>query len=561
MSSDAPAPGTGEPVRPAETGYAGSRAALIATVGAAFAAALAAGLCRIADLDFWWHLEIGDQIAATGSIPRVDTLSYTARGHEYIDHEWLFQLLQHALYAAGGSAAIAVAKSLVIGLTLAIAGSYALRRGAGVIATLGLLFLAVAGGITRFIERPEMFTMFFAVATYVLLDEYARSGNKRLLIAIPIIAALWANVHAAVIVGIVIQGLFAVALLLEDRRRSGPVALTAFASVVASLINPFGYRVLTVPFELTRIIESGVVNNDEWQRPQFVKNPFFFVAAAIVAVCLVRMVRDKRWRAVGVAIFLGYIALRYVRNVGIFSVFVPLLIAPELAACANRVRRAVFVLGAGALFFVLTWYYPFERGFGAASYFPDRIAGYVEQRNLQGNMLNSYDFGGYLAWSLLPERPIFIDGRNEVFLPLMQRLGTARSDSRAWNALLRDYDIQYALLQYVDEPDQVTTVAADGSAATSMVPFTVTRFPRSRWALVYFDDDGMVFVRRDGANGHVLADEYASLYPEGWGYQQHLVENGSVNRDAAITELRRKLSEDPHSQRAQFLLASITQKR
>ena len=537
------------------------RGALIAVVVAAFAAAAAAGLCRIADLDFWWHLEIGEQIAATGQIPHVDTLSYTARGREYIDHEWLFQLLQHALYAAGGAAAIAIAKSLVIGLTLAVAGWWAVRRGARVPGAVGLVFLGAAGGITRFIERPEMFTMLFAVVTYVLLDEYARGGEWRLLLAIPIIAAVWANLHAAVIVGIVIQGLTAAGVFFEDRRRFAPMALTTLASVGASLINPFGYRVLTVPFELTRIIESGVVNNAEWQRPEFVKNPVYFIAVAIVAVGLVRSVREKQWRTVLVAAFLGYISLRYVRNVGLFSVFVPLLAAPVLALAARSARTAVFISGTASLIFVLTYYYPFERGFGIASYFPDRMAAYVESRDLRANMMNSYDFGGYLAWSLLPERPIFIDGRNEVFLPLMKRLADARADSRAWNALLRDHAVEYALLQYVDEPDRVTTIAADGTATTSMVPFTVTRFPRTRWALVYFDDDGMIFVRRGGANDHVLGDEYTAVYPEGPGYQQHLVQNGSVGRDVAIAELRRKLREDPQSKRAQYLLASITQNR
>lgn len=524
----------------------------------AFAAALAAGLCRIADLDFWWHLEIGRQITTGGSIPRVDTLSYTARGHEYIDHEWLFQLLQYALYSTGGPAAIAVAKSLILGLTLAIAGWYALRRGAGVTAAVGLVFLAVAGGITRFIERPEMFTMLFAVVTYVLLDEYARSGNRRLLLAIPLVAALWANMHAAVIVGIVIQGLVTAALFVEERRRFVPAALTTVASIAASLLNPFGYRVLTVPFELTRIIESGVVNNEEWLRPAFAKTPVFYFLIAAVAAGLVVRTRKREWRTLLVALFLGYVSLRYVRNVGVFSMFAPLFLAPLFPGMRRSAQIATLATGTAALIFVLTVYYPFERGFGIASYFPDRIAQYVEKRDLRANMLNSYDFGGYLAWSLLPERPIFIDGRNEVFLPLMKRVAAGRSDSRAWSALLRDYDIQYALLQYVDEPDRVTTVAADGSTTTALVPFTATRFPRSRWALVYFDDDGMVFVRRAGANAHALADEYTALYPEGWGYQQHLVQNRSVDRDAVLAQLRRKLAEDPRSQRAQYLLASIT---
>ena len=538
-----------------------SRGALLMVIAAAFAGAFGAGLCKVADLDFWWHLKTGELIAKTGQIPREDVFSFTAQGNEYIDHEWLFQLSQFWIYSASGPAGIAVAKSLLIALTLSIVGWYALRRGAGPIAGCGLLFLSVAGGITRFIERPEIFTIFFAVITWVLLDEFVRSGERRLLIAIPLISAIWANVHAAVIVGIAIQGLVAVALFFEARRRFVPVAVTGLISILACLANPFGYRVLTVPFELTRIIESGVVNNEEWRSPDLYKTPVFFLLCAMTAGFLILAARERRWRSILVGAFLGYISLRYIRNVNLFCTFVPLLIAPEVATLRRAWKGALLAAGAALLLLVLTVRYPFERGFGVASYFPDRIAAWVERENLRGHMINSYGMGGYLIWALYPERQIFIDGRNEVFLPLMERLVAARSDSRAWNALLRDYQIEYAILEYVDTLDRVTTIGRDGKVTHSYAPITATRFPRSRWALVYFDDDGMIFIRRDGVNRGLLAHEYSAVYPEGAGYQRSLVESGAVARDRAAAELERKLREDPGSRRAAALLRSMTQNR
>ncbi|HUP44557.1 MAG TPA: hypothetical protein VM779_03495 [Thermoanaerobaculia bacterium] len=538
-----------------------TRGGLLVVAAAAFAAAFAAGLCRIADLDFWWHLETGEQIVRTGSIPREDVYSYTARGREYIDHEWLFQLSQYAIFTLFGAAGIAIAKSLVIAVTLTIAGWYALRRGAGVMATVGLIFVAVAGGITRLIERPEIFSVLFAVVTYVLLDEFVRGGDKRLLFAVPLVAALWANVHAAVIVGIVIQGLFAAALFFENRSRFMPVFWTAAASVAASLINPFGVRVLTVPFELTRIIESGVLDNEEWRQPTLFKTPVFFLAFVLVAILLLMAARERRWRSIFVGLFLGYISLRYIRNVALFCTFVPLLVAPEVAALRRVWKGALLAFGTLSLIFVLTVYYPFQRGFGVASYFPVRIASFVERRDLRGPMMNSYGFGGYLIWALFPERLVFIDGRNEVFLPLMEKLAAARSDSRAWTALLREYQIEYALLEYVDALDRVTTIGHDGTVTTSLAPVTATRFPRSRWALVYFDDVGMIFIRRDGTNQHLLGEEYTAVFPEGEGYQRHLVESGAIDRRRVISELQRKLREQPDSRRAQRLLASVAQNR
>ena len=523
------------------------------------AAVLAAGLTKIADLDFWWHLQTGHLIVANHAVPRTDVYSYTALGREYVDHEWLFQVLQYGTYATLGATGIALLKCLIVAITLIIVALYIVDRGVDPVLATGLVFLSIAGGITRFIERPELFSTLFAVLTFICADSYSRTRDWRWLAALPVICALWANVHAAVVVGLIIQLFFI---------RSSRQAAAFIASIVASCLNPFGWRVLTVPFELTRIIDSGVLNNEEWRHATLFKVPFYFLALAITVVLLVRVARtllSVRGQAgvpvphIAVAVFLGYISLKYIRNVGLFSVFMPLVVAGEAARLARAWRYALAAAGAVALAVVLTVYFPFQRGFGEASYFPDGIARFVKQRDLRGHMLNSYSFGGYLIWTLFPERRVFIDGRNEVYLPLLERLKVARADSRAWSALIRDYNVEYALLEYVDDFDRVTTIDAGGRATISFLPFTVTRFPRNRWALIYWDDDGMVFVKRDALNS--TAGEYDAIFPEGRGYQRALVQGGGVDRARVIAQLQRKIGEDPHCARAKMLLAQIVQNR
>ena len=505
------------------------------------AAVLAAGITKIADLDFWWQLKAGQLVVATHTVPRTDVFSYTAFGHEYIDHEWLFQVTQYAAWSLAGPLGIALLKCLIVAATLVLVALYAVRRGADPLVAGGLTLLAIAGGITRIIERPELFSTLFAVITFVLADSYLRTRDWKFLAPLPVLCALWANVHAAVIVGLIIQILFI---------RSVPQVAAFVASVAAACVNPFGYRVLTVPFELTRIIDSGLLNNEEWRHPTLVKAPFYFVAVMLMAFL---MIRQKRSTAhVLVALFLASISLRYIRNVGLFCTFVPLIVGDT-----RLNRRAIAALGAISLAIILTVYFPFEHGIGEASYFPDGIVRSVKQRNLRGHMLNSYSFGGYLIWNLYPERRVFIDGRNEVYLPLLARLKSARADSRAWNALLRDEQIEYALLEYVDDLDRVATLDKTGKVTAGFAPVTVTRFPRAAWALVYWDDDGMVFVKRNGPNS--IAGEYTSVFPEGRGYQRDLVERGTIDRARAIAELQRKIAEDPDCRRARILLSSLTQ--
>ena len=93
----------------------------------------------------------------------------------------------------------------------------------------------------------------------------------------------------------------------------------------------------------------------------------------------------------------------------------------------------------------------------------------------------------------------------------------------------------------------------------TFVPTTATRFPRTSWALVDWDDTGMLFVKRRGVNS--TAGEYTATFPEGRGYERQLVASGQVGRMRAIAELQRKLSEDPNCRRARQLLADVAQNR
>src|SRR5437867_12403616 len=52
--------------------------------------------------DFWWHLKMGQVIATTRSIPRVDLFSFTATGHPFVVQNWLAELIFYWTYMLGG---------------------------------------------------------------------------------------------------------------------------------------------------------------------------------------------------------------------------------------------------------------------------------------------------------------------------------------------------------------------------------------------------------------------------------------------------------------------------
>lgn len=536
----------------------------------------AGSVFKIADLDFWWHLKTGQIIVQQKAFQHSEIYSFTAAGREYVDHEWLFQVIAYLAYAAAGTAGVIFLKTGLLVLIYLLAVHHLLQKGCSPWLAAGIILISVCGGVQRFIERPEIFSILYLVLIYLAIDAFLNKEEPLTLAFVPVIIILWANTHAAVILGLVLQAIVIAGLLMEsvlqktgqptyyrpNARKILTLTVLLAISFAATLINPYGFRLLKVPFELTAIIDSGLLNNQEWQRTSPAQLPLFYLCLVLTLAAHALNFRRISWIHLALTAFFGFIAIKYVRNAGIFAVLVPFLIAPYALKLSEKRVAVQFVTGAMLLlaFGVLAFSFPFERGIGISSGFPEKIAGFTVNRNLQGNMLNSYGFGGYLIWKLYPERKIFIDGRNEVYLPLLKKIVASRTDSRLWKKLLDDYAIEYALLNYVDDLEKVTLLDQKNQARVAFMPFSSTHFPRIRWALIYFDDTGMVLVRRNGKNSTLQSLEYTSVFPEGRGYQQTLAHDGKVDSQKAIVELQRKLKEDPSCTRAQRLLSDMQTK-
>jgi hypothetical protein len=533
----------------------------------------AACLFKIADLDFWWHLKTGQIILEQKQFQRSEIYSFTAQGREYIDHEWLFQTVMYLFYSMFGPAGAIFLKCAVFIAIYVLTTRHLLQQNGSVYVILAIQFLSICGGLPRMIERPEIFTALFFVITFLVLDYSLKNKKRSVLIVLPPLFAIWSNFHAAVILGLILLASFLIGLLLEfflsregyqtyynvPLKDQGILFLVLIICALATGLNPYGYRVLSVPFELTSIINSGILNNDEWKKPSPFTLPFYYFCVLFTfAVALINFRRLSFVHFI-LTVFFGYISMKYIRNTGMFCWFMPLFVAPYVKSLSQyRIQfQIATALTLISVIYLTTLAFPFERGFGIASYFPKEISNFTKNQNLKGNLLNSYAFGGYLIWSLYPERKIFIDGRNEVYLPLLQKIVKSRSDNRQWNQLLNEYQIDYALLSYVDELERVTYMNPNGGSFVVYMPFTETHFPRSRWALLFWDDTGMVLVRRKGQNSNLLPMEFSNVYPEGSDYMKQLVQSGKIPKAKVIDELERKLREDPSCRRAKNLLESI----
>src|SRR4051812_4572343 len=131
------------------------------------------GVFPLRDTDFWWHLRTGDLIRQTGTIPRVDFLTFGAEGHRWIDLHWGFQVALSWLYARGGVVALNLAKCVITCAAVALLLT-SRRRDWPVWAMLlvWLPALYLLGG--RMYVRPETLTLLYLSADLAILSRIDR---------------------------------------------------------------------------------------------------------------------------------------------------------------------------------------------------------------------------------------------------------------------------------------------------------------------------------------------------------------------------------------------------
>lgn len=556
-----------------------------------------AAFFRLANYDIWWHLAAGRLIAGGGGIPRSDPFSFTAEGVEWIDHEWLFQLLTYGIHSLGGPLGLVLAKTALILAAAAVVYRF-IRRETSLPPAAAALFLLpfFLAGRDRFIVRPELFTLLFSA---ILLDALFRTRIRRATVGdlwwIPFIFVAWANLHGGMIVGLVLLGLFLLGRLMPWIWRVGAAAPPAqtrnlpstttvlvllIASTAAGLVNPFLHRVYIVPFQLTSLIESGLYQNLEWIHPPWPDTWLYHLVVLVSLLLIGTRIRRPDWVSIFPLLFLMAISWQYVRNIALFGMLAPLLLvrlhgtkpAPGEAGRSRPLTISWLFFGRGPVplavavvflllgLFLLTGNYRFASGTGVDQRrVPARAVDFLEEELPPGNLLNAYVFGGYVSWRLYPETRIFIDGRNEVFAHLRRQLALSVHDGRLWDALLDEYSINTALLEYIEGLEDVTVVdEAGGAPQVIHRPYAMNHFPRSRWALVHWDDTAMVYVRRSAAAARLIeAHEFRHVYPESVACQLELIIGGEADLEQCRLELRRKLGDNPGSRRARDLLASL----
>ena len=550
-----------------------SRRPLILLTPAALALpALAAGAAAIRSYDFGWQVRAGAWILEHGQPPRTDPVSFTTAGRPWVDHEWLFQLILAGLLRVGGVGAAWAGKvALALG-TVLLPAWFLLRRGHGAVAVTGLACLALAGARFRFFARPEMAGLVLLPVMLMLLlaalDALHRGRSPwPRLFPLPLLAALWVNLHPSALLGVGLVMITAAAIFLEprDTTRAWPFLAVGMAATAALLANPYGGEVLRVPAAIGLALRGKELSNPEWGsslQPAFWLFWVVLPLLALAAFLARRGGRSLAWPVLawgGVLAVLGATSLRFL---GFFYVALPILVLgawrprrdgdsfrPPVPGRERWTRAAVLALPLLAAGWFLALPAGARPGMGLApGRFPVAMAHSFVRANLEGPLYNPVRFGGYLAWALDPLR-VFIDGRNELHGDLLTEMADcrARGDIRCWDQLMDRWEIAVAILSYEDE--LLSVRLPDGRMVERSA--RAVYFRRQRWALIDWDDTAMLLVRRGSPpvpiagfpeDGWSRPDEPARLAAD--------LREGRTDPEETLAAIHRQQERHPGSRRA-----------
>ena len=550
--------------------------------------AAVAGTFRLRAYDLFWHLASGRWILEHRALPATDPFRFTSEAAPWVDHEWLFQIVARFVETLAGLDGLVVFRAATVVLLAAVVLLSIRRSGAPVPGAVIVVAAAVLLARPRFMVRPELFSLIALAVLLSLLQEYRHSSSRSGMASAVLLVVAWANVHAAVVIAPVVAAAYLVGSRLPTspassrrvRVSGGRVVVFPATLALAAMANPSGWRIYAVPFEIRTALGDLAVVNPEWLPAWVAPQPALIGGAlALVIVVVWATVRSGGIDgATGLStLALAVLAVSGVRHQGLFFVGAAFLAGESMADVARHPRGtsssltegsrsataiAVCLLAAGWCVFTppsgplraRQGPYSFGRGLEPGR-FPVAAVEAMESRPETGRLYNDVAFGGYLIWRLYPRR-VFIDGRNEVNPQLLREVTAARSDSRAWSSLIERNEIGRALVRYDDRLIEVTApprsgvAPGDGPVVSRHTPSALL-FPRRAFALVYWDDVAMLFVRRTAVGvGDLGRDEYRYVHPEDRGATLEAAASDPGYLAGALAEIDRRLAEDPACARA-----------
>ena len=505
---------------------------------------------HLADADIGRHIKNGELAVTQGVVPTTNYYSYTAADYPVINHHWGSGVVFYLLYRAGGFTLLSWSYVAVLFSTAMILFLMSIRA-SGVFAA-SVAFVALWPLISFRLEiRPEGFSaLLCAIFTVILWLVAVRRRALRLLLALPVLTALWVNLHIYFIMGLFIIGVYGAvagaewfmlhffggnpiilqrfAPFLHSRDKADAqrtlfaLAGTFAACCLAALINPHGIAGALEPFFIFREYGYLLVENQSiWFLRRVLPLPQLdlYEAMAVLFACIafLALIRSVRRKAkVDAAMLLiattfcvmAALALRNFSLMGLYT-------APALAAClgiltpdASRSRKTtagrllrewgplaacLVALAAVVTHHADNWARRWQSGIVQLLPGGPGAIEFFQREHLHGPIFNNYDIGGLLILGLFPQERVFVDNRPEAYPASFFTdlyIPMQQEDSR-WREAQSRFGFNVIFFGYRDLTPWGQT-------------FLNKRLDDPAWAPVYADMSALIFVPNDEAHRELI---------------------------------------------------------
>jgi hypothetical protein len=446
------------------------------------------------DPDIWWHLNNAEQIVH-GHMPHVDVYSFTAKGSPWMDHEWLAEVPYYLAFRTFGLRGL-YATFLLLAVLIELGILYRCYKLTGdiknsfVVAIFCVLLIVVSFG-----PRMLLFGWIYMLVLLVAMDRF-REGSARAIWVLPPLFLLWVNTHGSWLIGLAVFGLIAASGLISfdlgqvlaekwTRPQFKSLIIVSVLSCAALFVNPYGYKLVTYPYDMAFHQTLNVAHVEEWQSVNFHDGRGKVMLILLGALLACAWFSKRRWRLEEAALvcLALYSGLTYVR----FVFLMALLISPILAARLKLfppynakidkpwLNLAVALIVCG----IIVYRFPTESKIQetVADSYPVKSVQYLREHNVKDNVLNYFLWGGYLE-RYYPEMPVFIDSRVDIF---------------EYNGTLKDY------LDIIGLKDSLALLdkhKIEYAFLTPSDPFAYFLRNTPSWEVVYEDKISILLKRR-----------------------------------------------------------------
>ena len=284
------------------------------------------GVQPITDNSMFTHLRTGIDMVRSGGIPRTDPYSWTARGTEWVVQSWLPAWSYGWAQRLGGFRLVVLEQALLLAVLAWLMLRLARTGSPSRTALVGVIVIGMAAPFWA--PRPLLFGLICMALTVAIVE---RKRSPWLLVPV---VWLWAQSHGSFPLGLAWLAARALGEGLDWKAwpRDSMSYVGAFAvGLVASVVNPLGYRLLTFPLTLGSKREA-FKNIIEWRSPDFQQGASR-VALVMLVLALLLLVRARLpWRDVVPVVGFVAFALLAMRNIPVAAI----VLAPVLSRTLRR---------------------------------------------------------------------------------------------------------------------------------------------------------------------------------------------------------------------------------